>query len=488
MEQGKGKNRNNATVTKGTTQDKGSNKVMDSGRSSRDGKRDGDCKGTLRDAVNGMKSMDVSHDKQKGGDVLQDVSQKSKNLKNNHVIPQSSNPGGDKTSKKVEKIEPIPEKVKTNANNGNANRSVDSSSKTKADTPKYSDNDFPALASTVEKPASSKAVPSANRSVDSSSKFKADTPKYSDNDFPALASTVEKPASSKAGPSANRSVDSSSKFKAGTPKYSDNDFPALASTVEKPASSKTGPSAQNSEQQFSNQLTRKKAPAISTVKVPAAKRNYNEEFPSLSAMSNKQDETGNSAVKAPPGLPVPGAHRPPPGLKWSVPPPGLAPTGNGMASVVNTENSSARARKRDQQLIREITFILDSKGQSFQRFQEVSGQFRMGNLSAEGYYRECCGMLGEENVHRVFKGLIDLLPDEEKQRQLLMVYNDAKVRSKQVKPEIGVSPTQRFTDSNIVSSTGVLLQTGDFPALPKSSGKNSMRSQQKVSDAWVRGR
>ena len=447
MEQGKGKNRNNATVTKGTTQDKGSNKVMDSGRSSRDGKRDGDCKGTLRDAVNGMKSMDVSHDKQKGGDVLQDVSQKSKNLKNNHVIPQSSNPGGDKTSKKVEKIEPIPEKVKTNANNGNANRSVDSSSKTKAD-----------------------------------------TPKYSDNDFPALASTVEKPASSKAGPSANRSVDSSSKFKAGTPKYSDNDFPALASTVEKPASSKTGPSAQNSEQQFSNQLTRKKAPAISTVKVPAAKRNYNEEFPSLSAMSNKQDETGNSAVKAPPGLPVPGAHRPPPGLKWSVPPPGLAPTGNGMASVVNTENSSARARKRDQQLIREITFILDSKGQSFQRFQEVSGQFRMGNLSAEGYYRECCGMLGEENVHRVFKGLIDLLPDEEKQRQLLMVYNDAKVRSKQVKPEIGVSPTQRFTDSNIVSSTGVLLQTGDFPALPKSSGKNSMRSQQKVSDAWVRGR
>ena len=447
MEQGKGKNRNNATVTKGTTQDKGSNKVMDSGRSSRDGKRDGDCKGTLRDAVNGMKSMDVSHDKQKGGDVLQDVSQKSKNLKNNHVIPQSSNPGGDKTSKKVEKIEPIPEKVKTNANNGNANRSVDSSSKTKAD-----------------------------------------TPKYSDNDFPALASTVEKPASSKAGPSANRPVDSSSKFKAGTPKYSDNDFPALASTVEKPASSKTGPSAQNSEQQFSNQLTRKKAPAISTVKVPAAKRNYNEEFPSLSAMSNKQDETGNSAVKAPPGLPVPGAHRPPPGLKWSVPPPGLAPTGNGMASVVNTENSSARARKRDQQLIREVTFILDSKGQSFQRFQEVSGQFRMGNLSAEGYYRECCGMLGEENVHRVFKGLIDLLPDEEKQRQLLMVYNDAKVRSKQVKPEIGVSPTQRFTDSNIVSSTGVLLQTGDFPALPKSSGKNSMRSQQKVSDAWVRGR
>ena len=447
MEQGKGKNRNNATVTKGTTQDKGSNKVMDSGRSSRDGKRDGDCKGTLRDAVNGMKSMDVSHDKQKDGDVLQDVSQKSKNLKNNHVIPQSSNPGGDKTSKKVEKIEPIPEKVKTNANNGNANRSVDSSSKTKADTPKYSDNDFPALASTVEKPASSKAVPSANRSVDSSSKLKA-----------------------------------------GTPKYSDNDFPALASTVEKPASSKTGPSAQNSEQQFSNQLTRKKAPAISTVKVPAAKRNYNEEFPSLSAMSNKQDETGNSAVKAPPGLPVPGAHRPPPGLKWSVPPPGLAPTGNGMASVVNTENSSARARKRDQQLIREITFILDSKGQSFQRFQEVSGQFRMGNLSAEGYYRECCGMLGEENVHRVFKGLIDLLPDEEKQRQLLMVYNDAKVRSKQVKPEIGVSPTQRFTDSNIASSTGVLLQTGDFPALPKSSGKNSMRSQQKVSDAWVRGR
>ena len=406
MEQGKGKNRNNATVTKGTTQDKGSNKVMDSGRSSRDGKRDGDCKGTLRDAVNGMKSMDVSHDKQKDGDVLQDVSQKSKNLKNNHVIPQSSNPGGDKTSKKVEKIEPIPEKVKTNANNGNANRSVDSSSKTKADTPKYSDNDFPALASTVEKPASSKA----------------------------------------------------------------------------------GPSAQNSEQQFSNQLTRKKAAAISTVKVPAAKRNYNEEFPSLSAMSNIQDKTGNSAVKAPPGLPVPGAHRPPPGLKWSVPPPGLAPTGNGMASVVNTENSSARARKRDQQLIREVTFILDSKGQSFQRFQEVSGQFRMGNLSAEGYYRECCGMLGEENVHRVFKGLIDLLPDEEKQRQLLMVYNDAKVRSKQVKPEIGVSPTQRFTDSNIASSTGVLLQTGDFPALPKSSGKNSMRSQQKVSDAWVRGR
>lgn len=482
-EQDKGKNRNNDRVAKGPTQDRGSNKVMDSGRTSRDGKKNGDYKGTLRDAVNGMKSMDVSHDKQKDGDVMsgskdvvQDVSQKSNNLKNNHQTSQSQNLGGGETSKKAEKMEAIPEQTKNTANNGNANRSVDSSSKTKADTPKYGDDDFPALTSTVEQAASSKAGPSANRSVDTNSQLKAGTPKYSDNDFPALTSTVEQPASSKV---------SSLKFKAGTPKYSANDFPALTSTVEQPASSKAGPSVQTSKQPVSNQSTRKKAAVTSTVKVPTTKRNYNNEFPSLSAMSNKEDVT-NSAVKAPPGLPAPGPRRPPPGLKWSVPPPGLAPTGNGMASVVNTGNSSAGPSKRDQQLIREINNILDCKGQSFLRFKEVSGQFRNGNLSAEGYYHECCGMLGED-VHRVFKALIDLLPDEEKQRQLLAVYNDAKIQSKQVKPEISVSSTQHFTYSNNASSTDVYLHAGDFPALPRSSGKNPMRSQ-RVADAWVHGR
>ena len=214
---------------------------------------------------------------------------------------------------------------------------------------------------------------------------------------------------------------------------------------------------------------------------PAPKPTYDSEFPTLSTFTN--GHKASSSIKAPPGLAPPGFHsgipaRPPPGMGWSVP--------------INVGASSAK-ETRNQKLINDIRRILNLRDESFERFREVSGFYRQGKSSPEEYYQECCKLLGKDNIHKVFRELIDLLPDEEKQRQLLVVYNDAKVKSKlQATSEGDGNFNTEMVESTEMAQIGngerLISQPSledDFPALSKISGK---KSKSAGNAAWTRGK
>lgn len=286
----------------------------------------------------------------------------------------------------------------------------------------------------------------------------------------------------------NKSVNSSSRGKMDNVKYNE-DFPALK-TEEDSLNSNVVSSMPIHKQQHSKQSTRNsKAVVDSTAEPPPPKLTYHEEFPTLSAVTNRQSKL-STTMKAPPGLPPPGlSHQPPPGLKWNKRPI-IGFQVEGATPHEISKNSSGNSRKRDQQLIEIIYRILECRGQSFPRFREISGQFHQGHKTAESYYHECHELLGEENIHKVFKELVDLLPDEKQQAQLLSVYNDAKIRAKCEQPgnsEASWSSTESRS-KNVIASRQVHLHERDFPALPSSSANKMIKPQQKAASAWVHGR
>jgi hypothetical protein len=225
-------------------------------------------------------------------------------------------------------------------------------------------------------------------------------------------------------------------------------------------------------------LANKSASKSSVPKKPTPKPTYDSEFPTLSTLTN--GHKASSAIKAPPGLVPPGFQpgipiRPPPGMGWSVP--------------INVGGSSAK-ETRNQKLINDIRRILNLRGESFEKFREVSVFYRQGKSSPEEYYQECCSLLGVDHIHKVFRELIDLLPDEGKQRQLLLVYNDAKVKSKLEdnvtdKEESGFK-FNTVTGNNDISASQPSLKD-DFPALSKAAGKKKSKSAERISSACTGG-
>jgi hypothetical protein len=208
-------------------------------------------------------------------------------------------------------------------------------------------------------------------------------------------------------------------------------------------------------------LANKSASKSSVPKKPTPKPTYDSEFPTLSTLTN--GHKASSAIKAPPGLSLPVFQpgmpvRPPPGMGWSVP--------------INVGASSAK-ETRNQKLINDIRRILNLRGESFEKFREVSVFYRQGKSSPEEYYQECCSLLGVDHIHNVFRELIDLLPDEGKQRQLLLVYNDAKVK-------------YTVTGNNDISASQPSLKD-DFPASSKAAGKKKSKSAERISSAWTVG-
>ena len=225
-------------------------------------------------------------------------------------------------------------------------------------------------------------------------------------------------------------------------------------------------------------LANKSASKSSVPKKPTPKPTYDSEFPTLSTLTN--GHKASSAIKAPPGLVPPGFQpgmpvRPPPGMGWSVP--------------INVGAASAK-ETRNQKLINDIRRILNLRGESFEKFREVSVFYRQGKSSPEEYYQECCSLLGVDHIHKVFRELIDLLPDEGKQRQLLLVYNDAKVKSKLEdnvtdKEESGFK-FNTVTGNNDISASQPSLKD-DFPSLSKAAGKKKSKSAERISSACTGG-
>ena len=221
--------------------------------------------------------------------------------------------------------------------------------------------------------------------------------------------------------------------------------------------------------------------------LPASKRSYDSEFPTLSTLTNG-DRT-SSGVKVPPGLSPPGLAppgfnpnipvRPPPGMGWSVP--------------MNMGRSTSK-ETRNQKLINDVRRILNMRGESFETFRQVSSCYRQGKTSAEKYYQQCCELLGEDHIHKIFRELIELLPDEDKQRQLLLVYNDAKVKAKlgnSVKTDDNdVNSNREPTEiARVSNGNGLVNQQpleDDFPALPQAAGRKS-KAIGNTSNVWTRG-
>ena len=85
-------------------------------------------------------------------------------------------------------------------------------------------------------------------------------------------------------------------------------------------------------------------------------------------------------------------------------------------------------QERNKELITTIQGILGQE--KFLTFKAQSGEFRRGVIDASEYYKTCSQLFGQ-NLKRVFHELVALLPDPEKQQQLLTAFNDAKVLAKQ---------------------------------------------------------
>ena len=110
-------------------------------------------------------------------------------------------------------------------------------------------------------------------------------------------------------------------------------------------------------------------------------------------------------------------------VKENRPPPGFSKGSNSSSSQTN-----ASLAERNMSLMAMLMKFLDE--QNMNSFKNLSGKFRRGEIDVDSYYIGISGLL-RANLKFVFSELVSLLPDEEKQAELLRVHNDAKVKKKQ---------------------------------------------------------
>lgn len=173
-----------------------------------------------------------------------------------------------------------------------------------------------------------------------------------------------------------------------------------------------------------------------------------EEYPSLG---------GNKKPKAPPGFSKPSVATSPPGFGDAPvpkkPPPGfgsavkaepnpheilnlqgiqesltlktIAPISVNIGNFLYSQLEDFQARNH-----KLISDIRNRAQDNFDKFKTWSGDFRSGQMSASDYYDECENLLGKDNFTLIFPELLVLLPDIDKQQELLSVYK----RVQSVKP------------------------------------------------------
>ncbi|KAG7491954.1 hypothetical protein MATL_G00009240 [Megalops atlanticus] len=168
-----------------------------------------------------------------------------------------------------------------------------------------------------------------------------------------------------------------------------------------------------------------------------------EEFPALPSLPKKPPPgfKGAFPMKSTQSS-VPG---PPPGLAgpFSKPPPGFTgiplnanvvehaiPTVIEPTHTPRTYLIPENFQQRNMDLIQSIKNFLQNDESKFNEFKTYSGQFRQGVISAAQYHKSCRELLGE-NFKRVFNELLVLLPDTDKQQELLAAHGDFKALEKQ---------------------------------------------------------
>ena len=152
------------------------------------------------------------------------------------------------------------------------------------------------------------------------------------------------------------------------------------------------------------------------------------DFPSLISQTSAPPPPGfTKSVAA-------ASNKPPPGFAL-VAPPGFSSEQKSLndksTSLLPSKNGVSEAQymrppyfqQRNVQLIENIRKLIKDDQEKFGKFRTWSGQFRKGIMKSEDYYNECLQLMGKTSFLSIFPELLVLLPDIEKQQQLLQVYN-----------------------------------------------------------------
>ena len=195
-----------------------------------------------------------------------------------------------------------------------------------------------------------------------------------------------------------------------------------------------------------------------------------DDYPPLNAVPSKLPQP-------PPGFTAAGT-RPPPGFAnhWTAnaekgPPPGFAQTPSPVSdntelesaprlsnreNIAPASNGTAASyiqpsdfQQRNRQLISDINALLDNSSDKFVQFKESSGSFRQGKIDAAKYHSKCSEVLGKVEFAKIFPELLVLLPDIEKQQQLLAAHREAEKASANTMVKTSKSRTAAWSAGNM---------------------------------------
>lgn len=162
-----------------------------------------------------------------------------------------------------------------------------------------------------------------------------------------------------------------------------------------------------------------------------------EDFPALGTASPPKkpppgfrQETKQVCAKAPPGFNPTSNHKLPPGFTPNIigeeqrtPYVSQDPILQLPSTLRNfTYLQPEDFQNRNSLLIGSIQSLCTEDAKQFADFKVVSGEFRRSEIDATKYYWKCQDILGKNNFEEIFPELMALLPDIEKQQDLLMVY------------------------------------------------------------------
>lgn len=158
-----------------------------------------------------------------------------------------------------------------------------------------------------------------------------------------------------------------------------------------------------------------------------------EDYPALGSNSGPKKpppgfkgEVDTTKSSAPPGFGKSSSYQPPPGFgsfsvtTAPVPEKNIIPMSTDLGNFVFAQPNDFQERNR--QLIGAIQTYCDRDPLLFSDFKHISGEFRRSEISARQYYQRCEEILGEKNFSQVFPELLALLPDIDKQQELLSIF------------------------------------------------------------------
>ncbi|CAL1588884.1 unnamed protein product [Knipowitschia caucasica] len=236
----------------------------------------------------------------------------------------------------------------------------------------------------------------------------------------------------------------------GTEKASVTESYPVETTAQKenvPEKSRNKPSLANGypdKSPSTNRTSNKKTAAVTstTTEQPTEQE---EEFPALLAQKPPPGFKTSFPIKTSNPPPLTAAPTPPPGLGNTAPKPPPGFTGIPLNSNVPEPSSSSTNtpvvssgeyhvpedfQQRNLNLILSIKKYLHNDESKFNQFKNHSAQFRQGVISATQYHRCCKDLLGED-FNRIFNELLVLLPDTNKQQELLTAHGDSRALEKQ---------------------------------------------------------